>query len=215
MLGGCISVAPVRVFDSVDASRATLKDVCERGGISHNCVESALQQLLGKTGETNTNRPCIDVRCVCVYSLPVPRERAVHVMSLFHGTKRQSVEEDVKSDGDGRGLFFSSSLLAALPYGRLTEGEDMYRVTLCRVARKAGSKLFSRIGASEEELRLFESVGGDLGRLNKILAEKNIGNAAVYDGVVDWLDDATSYHFHVDRVEIHTLLSADVNWHVN
>ncbi|KAF8296276.1 hypothetical protein TcYC6_0088670 [Trypanosoma cruzi] len=136
-------------------------------------------------------------------------------MLLFRGTPDASIEERLPA-ARRRPLFFSSSLRVALPFGRIDGARGKHRVVLCRVERRPGHQLFNRVVATEEDLRLFDSVGGDLDRFSlaktKQSASNGRGDEGAFDGVVEWLDGGASYRFDAAHARIHTLLCIDVQW---
>ncbi|KAF8276784.1 hypothetical protein TcBrA4_0122820 [Trypanosoma cruzi] len=208
------SLRPLGAFLSLVSASAALREACERSGTPQHLLEGALEQV--RLAEHHgASAPEFEVKCVRVYVPPPLADATSRPMLLFRGTPDASIEERLPA-GRRRPLFFSSSLRVALPFGRIDGARGKHRVALCRVERRPGHQLFNRVVATEEDLRLFDSVGGDLDRFSlaktKQSATNGRGDEGAFDGVVEWLDGGASYRFDAAHARIHTLLCIDVQW---
>ncbi|KAH9577326.1 hypothetical protein LSM04_002764 [Trypanosoma melophagium] len=204
------SLRPVGVFPNLNSAFPTLREVCEKSGTPGDLVETVLEQI--REAELhNAILPHFEVTCVRVYSPPPLEEGEYSSMVLFRGTPGTNVEE--QSIDKDHHLYFSSSLRVALPYGQIQKEHGNYRIILCRVARRRGRQLFNKAVASEDDLKLLDSVQGDMDRFSHAKAEqyrrKSILLKPMFDGVVDWIDDGASYCFDSHHARMHTLLCID------
>ncbi|ORC93562.1 uncharacterized protein TM35_000014390 [Trypanosoma theileri] len=204
------SLKPVGVFPNLNSAFPTLREVCEKSGTPKDLVEEVLEQI--REAELHDAIvPHFEITCVRVYSPPPLEDGEFSSMVLFRGTPDTNVEKRVNDENQQ--LYFSSSLRVALPYGQIQENDGNYRITLCRVARRPGRQLFNKAVASEDDLKLLDSVQGDMNLFSHAKAEQcrqdSPGVEPIFDGVVDWIDDGASYCFDSHHARMHTILSID------
>ncbi|CBH10580.1 hypothetical protein, conserved [Trypanosoma brucei gambiense DAL972] len=206
----------IQVFKSFATAAPAVMEVGTQSGIPKDLIGGAIGQLCNEEGDATSNGgvpfKAAEIR---LYSPPPLKNSKAQVMLLFRGTKFVTVEESIGAGPEGTILFFSSSLLVALPYGVLQEGEsNAFRITLCRVERRSDSAILDKSHLPDKELAILEKHANDVEKLKASVSQwpHEGSDNTVYDGTMEYGDYGMVYCFNTNYVGVSTLLSADVQW---